>query len=144
MRKYLIIAFFLLHLQVQAQDTNAQKMEVMMKMASLRNALLSKDSIALSSLLSDDVTYGHTNGIIQTKSQLIHSVMSGEQDYKSITPSDMNVRIYNETAVVTMKSKTNLIYSGKPLDLNMYITLVWIKLNSDWKLEARQSVKLPE
>ena len=112
-----------------------------MKMLNLKNSLIAKDSVTLSGLLADDVTYGHTNGQIQTKSQLIRSVMSGEQDYKSIEPSDMDVRIYDNTGVVTMKSKVSMMYQGKPLDMDMFVTLTWIKTNGDWKLVARQSVK---
>jgi hypothetical protein len=122
-----------------AQDA---RMEVMMKMLSLKNSLIGKDSVALSGLLADDVTYGHTNGQIQTKTQLIRSVMSGEQDYKTIEPGEMNIKLFDKTAVVTMRSKVSMIYQGKPLDLDMYVTVVWIK-TKDWKLEARQSVKLP-
>jgi len=140
MKKLLFILFFgIVAVASSAQDA---RMEVMMKMLSLRNSLIGKDSVALSGLLADDVTYGHTNGQIQTKSQLIRSVMSGEQDYKTIEPADMNIRFYDKTAIVTMRSKVKMIYQGKPLDIDMFVTLVWIK-TKDWKLEARQSVKLP-
>ncbi len=124
------------------QNMSSQQMDVMMEMGHLRNALLIKDSVSLSNILSSDVTYGHSNGLVQTKAQLIRSVMSGDQTYKSITPSDMNIRIYDNTAVVTMKSDVNMIFQGKPLDLSMRITFVWIKKNAEWKLVARQSVKL--
>jgi hypothetical protein len=122
------------------QNNSPQQMEVMMKMLALKNALIEKDSAALNDLLASDVTYGHTNGLIQTKAQLIRSVMSKEQDYKAITPSDMNIRIYDNTGVVTMRSAVNMNYQGQPLDMKMYITLVWIKKNK-WQLVARQSVK---
>ena len=125
------------------QNNSARQTEVMMKMASLRSALLSKDSIALSNLLTDDVTYGHSSGLIQTKQELIRSVMSGEQDYKTIEPSNINVRIYDNAGVVTTNIKTSLIYQGKPTDLDMVVTLIWVKINGEWKLVARQSVKLP-
>ena len=118
------------------------KAEVMMKMLSLKNSLIGKDSVTLSGLLADDVTYGHTNGMIQTKAQLIRDVMSGVQDYKSIDPSEMNIRIFDHTAIVNMKSTVNMIFNNNTLNLNMYVTLVWIQKNGDWKLEARQSVKL--
>jgi hypothetical protein len=146
MRKNIFILLLLLPfaLNVNAQNDNDQKMQVMMKMLSLKNALLAKDSVSLSGLLADDVTYGHSTGIIQTKAQLIRAVMSGEQDYKSIEPSDMNIRIYDNTGVVTLKLKVNVIYGGKTLDLNMNATLTWVKINGDWKLVARQSVKSPE
>jgi hypothetical protein len=117
------------------------KTEIMMKMLSLKNSLLNKDSVSLSALLADDVTYGHTNGLLQTKQQLIHDVMTGVQDYKSITPGQMDIRVYGNTAVVVMSSEVNMIFGGKPLDLQMSVTLTWVKMNSAWRLVARQSVK---
>ena len=143
----IILAFFLAILLTFSskaqQDNSAKQTEVMMKMENLRNALLSKDSVALSNLLADDVTYGHSSGLIQTKAELIRSIMSGEQDYKSIEPSNMVVRIYDNAGVVNAKVKANLIYQGKPTDLNMAVTFTWVKISGEWKLVARQSVKLP-
>ena len=143
-RQSLLITLLLLPLAFTAKAQNAGKNDVTMKMQSLRNALLAKDSVTLSSLLADDVTYIHSSGFVQTKSQLIRDVMSGFQDYKSIEPSDMNVRIYDNASVVTVKLKTSVIFGGKPTDLNLLVTLTWIKMNGDWKLVARESVKLPD
>ena len=143
----IILAFSLVTLLTfssKAQQNNsAIQTEVMMKMANLRNALLSKDSVVLSNLLADDASYGHSSGLIQTKAELIRSVMSGEQDYKSIEPSNINVRIYDNTGVVTINLKVNLNYQNKPLDMNLAATLVWVKISGEWKLVARQAVKLP-
>ena len=145
MYRVVLILFLLfpvaVHINAQNDD---QKAQVTMKMLSLKNALLAKDSVSLSSLLADDVTYVHSTGNVQTKSQLIRDVMSGTQDYKSIEPSDIQVRIYDNTGVVTLNLKVNVINGGKPLDLNMYVTLTWVKMNGDWKLVARQSVRVPE
>ncbi len=142
MHKYFIILFIglLPLLSFSQENISPLQMEVMMKMLELKNALINKDSIALDDVLANDVSYGHTSGLIQTKSELIRSVVSKEQDYKNIIPSDMFIRIYNNTAVVTMKSRVDMSYQGKPLDFKMYILLVWIKTNK-WHLVARQSVK---
>lgn len=133
---------------VVAVTANAQnndtKMQVMMKMMELRNALLSKDSVALDKLMVDDVSYGHSTALIQNKAALIHAVKDGEQDYKSIEPSDMNVRVYDNTAIVTMKFKASLTNMGKPVDLNLIVQLTWVKLKGDWKLVSRQATKLPD
>jgi len=55
----------------------------------------------------------------------------------------MNVRIYDNAGVVNTNLKASVIYQGKPTDLNMAVTFTWIKINGEWKLVARQSVKLP-
>lgn len=116
-------------------------MEVMMRMSALKNALIAKDSVSLSAVLADDVTYGHTTGKVQTKGELIRSVVSKEQDYKSIEPADMKIRVFDNTAIVNMNSKVLLNFKNEPLEIKMKVTLVWIKKGNDWKLEARQAVK---
>ena len=136
---YILLIGFL---PMRSYSQNAsQQTEVMMKTASLRSALLNKDSVGLANLLADDVSYGHSNGMIQTKSELIRDVISRVQDYQSINPSDMSVRVYGNTAIVNMKAKVKLLSSGNPMDLNLAMVLVWIKKDTDWKLEARQAVK---
>ena len=119
-----------------------EKTEVMQKMMELRNGLINGDSAVLGKLFADDVTYGHTNGLIQTKAQMIKDVVTKVQNYKAIDPSNLNVRIYGNTSVVNMQAHINLIYHDQPLDLDMYIVLVWIKNKGDWKLVARQSVSV--
>ncbi len=118
-----------------------EKGAVMMKMLELKTALLKRDSISLTKLLSDDVSYGHSNGLLQTRAQLIRDVMSGTQEYKSIEPYDMNIRIYENSAIVTVKSKIIMTMQGKVLNLSMNVLLVWIFKNNDWQLVGRQSVK---
>jgi hypothetical protein len=121
---------------------NETKMEVMMKMLTLKNALVAKDSVALSKVLAEDITYGHTNAMIQTKAELIRDVVSLVQDYKSIEPSEMKIRIYDNTAIVNMNSKVVMNYQQQPLELNMKITFTWIKKDKEWQLVARQAVKM--
>ena len=143
MKIYFIALFILLTLKGTAQSGySPEQSQVLMKMLSLKNALLAKDSVTLSNLLADDVTYGHSNGMNQTKAQLIRDVVSGAQEYKSIEPADMHIRIFDHTAIVNMKSAVKMMFNNSPLELNMYVILVWIEKDGDWKLEARQSVKL--
>jgi hypothetical protein len=74
MKRFLFAILVLVTLKTTAQPGfSAEQTQVMMKMLSLKNSLIAKDSVILSNLLADDVTYGHTNGIIQTKAQLIRS-----------------------------------------------------------------------
>ena len=124
-----------------SQDVSLPQMDVMMRTASLRSALLDRDSISLSNLLADDVTYGHSTGLIQTKAQLIRDVMSGAQGYKTIDPAEMKVRVYDNAAIVNMNAKMTVASGGNVIDMNLAIVLVWIKQDKDWKLVARQAVK---
>jgi ketosteroid isomerase-like protein len=42
---------------------------------------------------------------------------------------------------VTIMLHVIMNYQNTPLDMNMRATLVWIKMDGEWKLVARQSVK---
>ena len=140
--KKLLFFFTLSNLFINDVDAQGPQQDVIMiHMLGLKTALIQKDSVSLSRLLSDDVSYGHSNALLQTRAQLIRDVMSGAQDYKSIDPSDMQIRIYDKTAIVTMKSEVSLVMQGKPMNISMNVLLVWIWKNNDWKLVARQSVK---
>jgi len=118
------------------------RMEIMMKMLTLKNALVAKDSVALSKVLADDVTYGHTNAMIQSKAEFIRDVVSLVQDYKSIEPSEMKIRVYDNTAIVNMNAKVVMNYQSQAVELNMKIAFTWIKKDKDWQLVARQAVKM--
>lgn len=141
MKLKFIILFLSIATLSFSQDEKG-RMEIMMKMLTLKNALVAKDSVALSKVLADDVTYGHTNAMIQTKAELIRDVVSLLQDYKSIEPSEMKIRVYDNTAIVNMNAKVVMNYQSQPLKLSMKITLTWIKKDKDWQLVARQAVKM--
>lgn len=141
----LFMALNALNLQAQKADNATlsadPQADIRECMQSLRRALLRKDSIRLESLLADDLTYGHSNGWVQTKAGLITSVMSGEQDYKKLDPRSMQIRIHGNTAIVNFESVVELDFRGEYMELDMDILLVWVWLDGNWKLIARQSVK---
>lgn len=127
-----------------SQKAGEQEAVVMAKMDSLKIALISKDSVVLYSLLAPDVSYGHSNGMIQTREQLIADLMSGVQDYKSIESSNISTSITESAAIVTTNTRVSMLFNTKRLELKMKILLVWIKRNGEWKLAARQSVSVTE
>ena len=141
MKLKFIIVFLSIATFSFSQDEKG-RMEIMMKMLTLKNALVAKDSVALSKVLADDVTYGHTNAMIQTKAEFIRDVVSLVQDYKSIEPSEMKIRVYDNTAIVNMNAKVVMNYQSQALELNMKIAFTWIKKDKDWQLVARQAVKM--
>jgi len=126
---------------IAQSKSSKREAQVLAKMSALSTALVNKDSILLNTLLADDVTYGHSNGWMQTKNELIRSIISGEQDYKKINTKNSSVRFYSNTAVVNTRTDFSLIMDKKQLDLDLNLLLLWVKRDKDWVLVARQSVK---
>jgi len=127
---------------IAQSKSSKREAQILTKMSALSSALLNKDSISLSNLLADDVTYGHSNGLMQTKEELIKVVMSGEQDYKSYKLiNNITVRFHGNVAIVNGRYDVSLIMDNKQLNLDLNMLLVWVKQGKDWVLKARQSIK---
>ena len=111
---------------IAQSKSSKREVQVLAKMSALSTALVNKDSILLNTLLADDVTYGHSNGWMQTKNELIRSIISGEQDYKKINTKNSSVRFYSNTAVVNTRTDFSLIMDKKQLDLDLNLLLLQI------------------
>ncbi len=95
----------------------------------------------LKGLLSEQVTYGHSNGWIETKKDVIADLFSGKLTYKKITSENITVASSGTTATARMAASVEIDMSGTPLALKLKVLQVWIWRKNHWELLARQSVK---
>jgi ketosteroid isomerase-like protein len=111
--------------------------------AALRNAMLQPDKAKLESLVSDQLSYGHSAGKLETKSEFVDVVASKKTVYKSIELSNQTVAIAGNNAIVRhaweSESGTG---DGKWNVSKIGVLQVWQKEASGWKLLARQAFKV--
>jgi hypothetical protein len=111
-------------------------------MSLLDNALVNKDEAALSQLLNKDVSYGHSNGWVQTKADMIWDLQSGKLVYNKIENSTvMIVAINQQWATVRTDTKAEGVVSGTAFQLDLHVLQVWINTKGGWQLIARQSTR---
>jgi len=110
----------------------------------LVQAMLQADSASLSGLASDKLSYGHSSGKIENKSEFVETIASGASVFEEIKIEDQHIDIEDNTAIVrhTLLARTNDPGKG-PADIRLGIVLVWTKASDGWKLLARQAFKLP-
>ncbi len=111
-------------------------------MLRLDQALLDRDSTALSQLLHPQLTYGHSNGWVQSREEVWNDGVTGKLHYNIIRPETMATFGITGTAITTRQ----LIYvegtvSGKQFAMHLQVLQTWIKTKKGWQLLARQSVK---
>jgi len=104
-------------------------------------AMVQGDQAALDGLLADDLTYTHSSGQLETKTQFLESLRSGKLRYLSAEPADREVRLYGDVAVVTGRATVKASMDGKELLLPLRFTEVWVKRGGAWKLAAWQSTR---
>jgi len=112
-------------------------------MSGLDRALVSKDEKALIQLLHADISYGHSNGWVQNKNDIINDLKSGKLVYNKIeNNSVVLVAINNDCATVRTNTNAEGSISGTTFQLKLHVLQVWIKAKNGWQLLARQSTKL--
>ena len=108
----------------------------------LRAAMISKDGNTLSALSCEELTYGHSNGKIETKAEFINTIVSGQSNFVSIQLSDAYLHITGNTVIArhTFLAETN--DGGNPANIKLHIIWVWLLHSGAWKMLARQAVRL--
>ena len=106
-------------------------------------ALIKRDTIVLKRILSDNLSYGHSNGWIQSKTEVIGDLYSGKISYKKIESKGFEIAgTTKNTASIRMNAEIDLEMNGKPLQVKLSVLQVWVWKSKHWELFARQSVKI--
>jgi hypothetical protein len=136
----LLLVALLLGTTTHAQDAKS----LGIAMTDIDKALVAKDSIVLKRLLNGNLSYGHSNGWIETRTDVINDLYNGKLTYKSITPKAqaVTVSIEGSTAAVRYVADVDILYGGKPMQMQLNVLQVWVWMGNHWELFARQSVKV--
>src|SRR5258708_10974908 len=98
------------------------------------NALRDADSPALLRLLDDHFTWTHTDGRVQSKSDLVGTIRDGKLRYVELKTDQESFNEYGKAAVVTGHSTRRYADAAKPFELRYTLTLV--TSGRDWKVAA--------
>src|SRR5271165_4786500 len=112
----------------QSVEQQLKKLEVVWGDAGIK-----KDFAALDRVLADDYASIDEEGKVQTKAEGIAALKSGEDVNLSQILSDMKVRVYGDTAVVTGKAVATGTHKGQPIGGTFMFTDVWVKHGSSWR-----------
>lgn len=105
-------------------------------------AIKAKDGKALEMLLSDELIYAHSTGIVDSKKDYITKVTSGRQLYAGADHETIAVKPYGDTVIVHARMHmwgTN--QAGKFDDIVMAMH-TWLKRGGRWQLVAHQTTKI--
>ncbi len=104
------------------------------------NALIHGDAAVLDKLMASDISYTHSSAATQTKAEFIHAATSGATKYTAIDFSDVVVRQYGRTVIITHKAVFKNVQNGES---HLFVTEVWAEQDRAWQMVSRQATKLP-
>lgn len=118
------------------QETMRQIIEMERQM---KDALLHRDADFSSRTLADDYVAITPLGQVTTKQETIAARRSGQLRYESINVSDMVVRVYGDTGVVTARADVKGHELGEDFSGPYRYTRVWVRRNGRWQTVSYQA-----
>jgi hypothetical protein len=120
----------------------AEEEAVTQAVDALRKAQLAQDKAKLGALAADQLSYGHSSGVVQNKTEMIDGVMTRKAVVKSIEYPELKVSVAGNSAIARHLYVSENETDGKPNTTKIGILEVWQKQDAGWKLLARQGYKL--
>jgi len=108
-------------------------------------ATIAGDFRRLAPLLSDELSYGHSDGRVQTKLDFLDTVRTSRVKYETYDYEELYAQSVGE-GLVTLTGRVFLRASagGESITARLRFLAVWRQENGAWRLFAYQSTRQPE
>ncbi len=104
-------------------------------------ALVNKNKVSINQQTDKALSYGHSNGWVETKKELIEHLESGYMEYNSFREDSIKVEVNGNLAHARFIAEINATMSGKEFTFQLRVLEVWVKKGKRWVLFARQAVR---
>lgn len=142
-RTAVLVVSLVLAQDVFPDDTSAKQSVIEFQSARFK-AMVDEDLESLERFLADDMTYAHTTGIAETKTEFLSTIASGKIDYLALAPLEVDVRIYRDVAVLTGLARLRGAVGDREVGFTLRFLEVARLAGDAWQLVAWQSVRVPE
>ena len=105
----------------------------------LRKLMINPDRLALGRIFADQLSYGHSDGRVQTKAEFIDALVNGKSVFKSISLSSQTLSLVGDIAIVRHRFEADAISNGVPAQPRIRVLQVWQKQSDGWRLLVRQA-----
>ena len=122
---------------------SADELEVAALVEKLRQAMIKPDKGILESLAADELSYGHSSGMIENKEQFVNEFVQGNSIFTDIRLENQTIEIAGDNAIVRHRLIGDTFNKKTPGKADIIILMVWHKRDGEWKLLARQAAKIP-
>jgi ketosteroid isomerase-like protein len=127
-------------------DSHAQRItpaEEIRQIEEERNlAIVHGDAATLERLTSDDYTFVTLRGEMVSKAEIVKNFRSGAAKYESRSISDLNIRVYGNSAVVTGRAVQKGAENGKDYSGDYWFTRVYVNKGGYWISVALQTTRI--
>lgn len=137
--KKIVFVLSLFAVTVASAQTEQEKLTATMK--EFHQALVQKNTTVMNQHMDNALSYGHSSGWIQNKTDMVKDFESGLVSYQSIKEDSVQVTINGDAANVRFIADINVTLRGNTSNTRIKVLEVWVKRSNRWILFARQAVR---
>ncbi len=143
MLKYWLTWVLFLSMAINAHAQEKNSLALIKSCNSLDSALIGVKYDYLQSLLHPKLSLGHSNGLIENKTELLQHLQSGYLKYFRIESLDKpEVYTYKKLATVRRYIKVKGELQQTAFEVKLRVLETWLREKSAWRLLNRQSTKI--
>jgi ketosteroid isomerase-like protein len=106
-------------------------------------AMIAKDTARLAELFADEMSYTHSNALVDTKESYLVAIEERVFDYQAVERSDGQASLVGDTALLTGRAEIDVVAGGRAVHLNARYTVVWVRRDGRWQFLCWQSTSIP-
>jgi len=138
MKYCLFILLLVSHVFANAQ-TEEEKLISTMK--DFHQALVQKNTVSINQQTEKSLSYGHSNGWVQNKIDIIKDFETGLISYQTYKEDSIQVLMSGNFANIRFIADIDATLRGNLISNHLKVLEVWVKKGKRWLLFARQAVK---
>jgi ketosteroid isomerase-like protein len=94
-------------------------------------------------MMTDDLTFTHANGVVETKADFLDALKTGRYQYKSLTDEECGVRVHGDTGIVSGTCRIVVTAGGNDIDIRVRFTELWVKEGGAWQMVLWHATNVP-
>src|SRR5436309_15167247 len=109
--------------------------DVWAKVEALNKAIFeTKDSATIQALVAENVTYGHSTGLLENKPVMLHNAVNSAESYSNLSLERLSTTTTGSTVIVRYILRGDVSKGNDKYPLNIAIMQVWGKNKGKWML----------
>jgi uncharacterized protein (TIGR02246 family) len=106
-------------------------------------ATVAGDVAGLAAMMTDDLTYTHSSGVVESKAEFLDGLRNGKYVYREIAAAERKVRVHGDAAIVSGPCHVVIEPGGRRTELDLYFTELYVKEAGGWRMALWHSTRLP-
>ena len=139
--RFLIAILFLSASLFCSAQTDEEKLTGTVR--EFHQALVNKNTVSINQQTDKALSYGHSNGWVETKAEIMKNLETGYISYQGYKEDSITVTINGNMANVRFIGDITATMNATTNSYHLTVLEVWVKKGKRWVLFARQAVKTP-